>query len=621
MRRPHWLSENKRVRVYKRYLFVDTETEGQEIDEWRTKHVFKLACSIYVEIRRQEDILGQNYYTEEKIHLSPSEFFDYLEEKLWNNSPLVIVAHNWRFDFLVLNSYEELERRGFSCRNFVCESSVFYAVFEKGKKRVVFYDSTNIFRTSLKNVGEIIGQQKMVLPGADQGLEKLIEYCMNDVRILATAFLAYVRFLYENNLGDMKYTIASQAFTAFRHRFMQNAIHIHNSTRALALERLAYFGGRNECFFIGAVKERVYKLDVNSMFPWAMREYEYPYQFITYLRNIDTAYLRKLLSEYCVIAHVLLKTPERAFPKRLNGKLVFPVGYFDTFLCTPELVYGLDKGYIKKVYAAAVYRRARIFRDYVDFFYTKRLEYREKGNHAFAAISKLFMNSLYGKFGQRGEKWIEVGETADPTPVFEWYEIDAETGESRRMRAMFGKIYKHTKEDESYNSFPAIAAHVTSYARMRLWNLINVAGERNVFYCDTDSLFVNEEGYRRLRYAQEVDDKELGKLKLEGTYGFAVIRGCKDYVLEGDEERIKGIRKNAERIDDNTFLQEQFRNPVFCIRNGVFDGVLVDKLVKTLKRKYDKGIVTSSGYVFPFRLSLPPLSLLVFFLRNLFLSR
>jgi hypothetical protein len=621
MRIPHWLKENKRDRVYKRYLFVDTETEGQPVDDIRTRHVFKIACTIYVEFRTQDDILMERYSEEEKVFFSSSELFDYLESKIRSASTLVVVAHNWRFDFVALNAYDELIRRGFECRNFICESAVFYASFTRGTRRVIFLDSTNIFKVPLAELGKVIGIEKMGMPKPEEGIEKLIDYCMNDVRILAKAFLLYVRFLRENNLGDMKLTIAAQSFAAFRHRFMGNAIYIHNSERALNLEREAYFGGRNECFHIGRIDNPTYKLDVNSMYPYVMKTYEYPYKFVAYLQNIDVEYLRKLTSEYCVIAHVLLNTPENAFPKRLNGKLIFPVGRFDTFLCTPELVYAIEKGCVRKVYSAAVYRKARIFHEYVEFFYRKRMEYKEQGNTAFAAIAKLFLNSLYGKFGQRGERWVEVGEDKSGTAFAEWYEIDIHTGEKRRMRSLFGKVYVHVRESESFNSFPAIAAHVTSYARMRLWEIMKKAGVENVFYCDTDSVFVDEEGYRNLCRYQEIDDKELGKLKLEGAYRWMVLRGCKDYVLEGDEEKIKGIRKNAEKISENTYIQEQFRNPIQCYKIGFFDTPIVEKTMKVLRRKYEKGVVTSSGAVVPFRLTLLPLSFLTEFLRWLSLSR
>jgi len=621
MRIPHWLKENKRDRVYKRYLFVDTETEGYQVDDVITKHVFKIACSLYIEFRTQDDILRDIYSEEEKVFFSSSEFFNYLDSKLRCGSTLVVVAHNWRFDFVALNAYDELIRRGFECRHFICESTVFYASFVRGTHRVIFLDSTNIFKVPLAELGKVVNIHKMSIPEPEEGVEKLIEYCRNDVRILARAFMLYVRFLRENNLGDMKLTIAAQSFAAFRHRFMGNAIYIHNSDMALNLEREAYFGGRNECFHIGRIDKTVYKLDVNSMYPYVMKTYEYPYKFVAFLKDIDVGYLRKLLGEYCVIAHVLLSSPENAFPKRLNGKLIFPVGTFDTFLCTPELIYAIERNYVKKVYSAAVYKKARIFREYVEFFYRKRMEYKEQGNSAFAAIAKLFLNSLYGKFGQRGERWVEVGEDKSGTAFSEWYEIDTVTGEKRRMRSMFGKVYKHVKESESFNSFPAIAAHVTSYARMRLWEIIIKAGVKNVYYCDTDSVFVNEEGYRNLCRYQEVDDKELGKLKLEGAYRWMILRGCKDYALEGDEEKIKGVRKNAEKISENTYVQEQFRNPIQCYKAGFFDSPIVEKRTKVLQRKYDKGVVTSFGVVVPFRLSPPPLRFLCALLRLLSLSR
>jgi len=50
---------------------------------------------------------------------------------------------------------------------------------------------------------------------------------------------------------------------------------------------------------------------------------------------------------------------------------------------------------------------------------------------------------------------------------------------------------------------------------MLLWKYIQIAGESNHYYNDTDSLYVNAKGLENLRKAGALHDTQLGKLALE----------------------------------------------------------------------------------------------------------
>ncbi len=99
-------------------------------------------------------------------------------------------------------------------------------------------------------------------------------------------------------------------------------------------------------------------------------------------------------------------------------------------------------------------------------------------------------------------------------------------------------MYKinHT-EKNSYDSFVGIASFITSYARMKLIGLIKQAGRENCYYMDTDSLFVNEDGLRRLM--PEIDPYELGKLKVEEFSDKSAFWAPKFYLFN-DNLKCKG---------------------------------------------------------------------------------
>jgi len=308
--------------------------------------------------------------------------------------------------------------------------------------------------------------------------------------------------------------------------------------------------------------------------------------------------LMRAMKRFFLIAHLRVRVRKPCVGLKTE-RLIFPVGEFDCFLTSPEIELVLKEGEIVKVYKYAIYEQHPIFKDYVDFFYSLKEKYAKEGNIVFKEIAKLFLNSLYGKFGQRTRSFYRIGKCN----YEDGYEVvfDAETGERTTYRYLNGEIWVENKEYiEAYDAVVAIASAVTAYARCYLWKLIEKAGIENVFYTDTDSLIVNEQGYERLR--DMLDNYKLGYLKCEGVSEDVEIRNAKDYTF-GEEVKRKGVKKNAVEIKPNTFKQLEFERLRTAWRKGRVNEVIVKEVIKELKTEYKKGIVTESGRVIPFELS------------------
>ncbi|GAJ21876.1 unnamed protein product, partial [marine sediment metagenome] len=134
---------------------------------------------------------------------------------------------------------------------------------------------------------------------------------------------------------------------------------------------------------------------------------------------------------------------------------------------------------------------------YVDKFYQLRQRFKSGGRSDYDEICKLLLNSLYGKFGQKAEVWEKIGEASGEPDRIETCYLSGRNSPSS-IRYLLGEIFECVGIEESFNSFPAIASHVTAYGRMYLYELMKQAGRENVFYCDTDSLIVNEAGRSKL---------------------------------------------------------------------------------------------------------------------------
>jgi len=379
---------------------------------------------------------------------------------------------------------------------------------------------------------------------------------------------------------------------------MDHKILIDANPRALALARDSYHGGRTEAFRIGRVKGPIYVLDVNSMYPYVMRERDYPTVLKAHLINPTASEMARWLDSKCVVARCLVKTRVPAYAVVSKGKLVFPVGQFHAVLTTPHLFRAIQSGDLVSVSEAAVYDKAPVFTRFVDELYSLRLAAGKKDNAVESYLLKILMNSLYGKFGQKGGVWTKVGDTEDWS-VKTWIDYDLEEGTQVRMRQLAGIVQQRQTDGESWSSHPAIAAHVTAYARAYLWSIIDRAGRENVVYCDTDSVWVNRKGYLRLR--ARVHKSDIGALKLEHVYPWIVVHGAKDYETP-DAWKCKGVSHKAKWVGERTVVQEQWSSLVGLIGAGSLSAPRTRLVRKTLERVYDKGRVLPSGHVLPLTL-------------------
>jgi len=605
MRKPHVLKGIARnttpeyIIYYDTESYVETEISPEEIDralngEKVTKpHKLYLIVACFKRKREQWKV-----YTEEN-GLNHSFWGDVVNFGGKRKKTVWVIAHNARYDTIVSDGVRELVKRGYKVYAFSDDNPFFIKLEnEQTGKKLILMSSTNIFKNSLRELGEIFGIKKGEIDYAGEELEKAVEYCRTDVEILKEAMEKYIQFIKDENLGNFSITVAGQAFNAYRYRFMTHDIYIHSNGRAITLEREAYAGGRTEAFKVGEIRKKVYCYDVNSMYPYIMKKFLFPTRLLTVKKKLTFDEARDLIEKgYLIISRCKIRTEKPVFFKKA-GKLIFPVGTFTTTLSTPELIYGIEHRLITEIGESAIYEAGPIFRGYVDYFYNKRLEAKANKDKVRDLLFKLFLNSLYGKFGQKSYDW-EIIEECDPAEIGEERILDMDTGKRYTVKKFGGHIFKRNDDEfaESFNSFPAIAAHVTAYARMTLWNYMEIAGQENVYYCDTDSLFVNEEGRKRLESSGVVDGKKLGALKLEKEADLLVIHGVKDYVF-GDKVKMKGINKGAVKIDDNHYAVVIWRGLSKYIKNGFTTGYENEVMIKELRREYDKGYI-SNGKVYP----------------------
>lgn len=597
MRRATWLRGNKTTEQPHLAIWVDTETRPRQIDPHTQTHHLWFG---WAAVQRTSP---NNPWTEPEWFRfeTPTAFWTWVESHLRPKTRCIIFAHNLGFDAPVLGAFTLLPERGWVLKRAVIESPPVICSWRRADRTITLLDTLNWWRVPLKALGDSVGVAKQTMPNLDGSPESWDAYCRADVEVIRQAVHTWWTFLKRLDLGGFAHTLAGQSFRAYRHRFMDHPILLDDNSLALDISREAYFGGRVECYRLGRIEGPVHHYDVNSMYPYVMHANEFPSVLRLTAARGTLPELERWVRDYAVVAEVLVDTPIPRYAYRLRHRLVFPVGTFPAVLTTPDLIFALSHGHIREVRRVAVYDRAPLFTRFVETLFAERRAAQSNGHSVQAWLLKILLNSLYGKFGQSGQVWQKIGTTPDPG-VRQWLEYDPASGERVTKRQVAHQVQERRHDPEAPLSHPAIAAHVTAYARAHLWALQVAAGRDRVLYCDTDSLFLTGEPLTTAVMGSLGGG--LGGLKHEGSYPWLILRGAKDYETPSAKV-VKGVRSRATWIGPNTVEQEAWSTLRGMVSRGSLDAPRTVIVRKVLSRAYEKGEVAPDGRVLPWHLSAP----------------
>lgn len=592
-RKDGYINGTSKTGIPHNLLFFDTETTPEVHDNNIEYHNLRLGVCTHITLDKHANIMSKQVYVFRSIPEFIRLFTSFLDKK----HKLHCFALNVGFDIRVLNLPHVLFYQAFHSTPPIINDRVFIWEVSSMYGKAVFLDVANYGAMSVYQLGKDLNLPKLEVAFDTPDEGELITYCTRDVEITERFILQFITFVHSNNLGEFKDTLASQSLTSWRHSFMQQGINLHNIPAYLNLERDSYHGGRVECFYIGEKHGEVfYNLDINSMYPYVMKSHKLPYNLSGFKVKPTIKEATLLAKEYYLIAQVSLKTDEPVYPVVRNNRLIFPVGNLIATLHDTELRYAIDHNHVENIQYLICYDSDIVFSNYVDFFYQTRQKAKQDGNKSWDYICKIFLNSLYGKFGQTNVE-REVLDQKKGEFISRMTVIAPKQGLSGAEINWFGTVYREIKSGEATYSFPAIAGAITANARMLLWSYIRQAGLSNVFYCDTDSLIVNELGYKNL--SNRLDNGKLGYLKLQSTAPQFTIRGAKDYDF-ATESKTKGKSKSAKELTYDSWEQAQFQGFLAWLNAGGNAPPEVKTIIKHRSNLYSKGNVNPvTGNVSP----------------------
>lgn len=438
----------------------------------------------------------------------------------------LVYFHNLKFDgsfmisHLLENGYEYHEtisshsKRGFS--TLIGDMGEFYQmkINFKSNCQVTFYDSLKLIPMSVKEIAKAfkLPYEKGKIDYSNYIInDKTLDYVFRDVKIVAMA-LKFFR-----DKGYRRMTIGSNSYHSFQDSYPQfKAIFPRLEKAFIDRWRKAYRGGRSQVnpLYAGKILHNVRRYDINSMYPSIMSN-----MYLPYGNPIACSVPGKYRFElYKVNIHFALKKGHLPCILR-TGSLFSKAG--DTYYTNSEGIIEMDISsldmellkrhydiyYLKYVEIVGFKTVKGIFSEWVKKMY----ELKSSSEGGLRLVYKLLLNSLYGKFGSKTSGHNKI-------PYI---------GEDGSM------CFRMSDEKEMGLYYLPVAIAITSWAHVLIDNAIVKTGIDNFVYCDTDSVHT-----LGILPEDMVDNKELGKFKLEGIEKIAKYVRQKTYIYYDDEWNI-----------------------------------------------------------------------------------
>lgn len=334
-------------------------------------------------------------------------------------------------------------------------------------------------------------------------------------------------------------------------------IHIPNKNEDSFIRR-AYYGGHTDTY--KPYGEDLYYYDVNSLYPFVMKEYPMPGGVPVWHGNLEGKDLDSILGfiEAYVVCPKTINKPFLPYRDK-NNTLIFPTGEFVGVYYSEELKYARGLGYTVLPISGYLFERMESpFRDFVSSLFESRLEARMSGNDAMAYVYKILMNSLYGRFGINPKSTTtEVCDEARYKHLIRHSELIF--GDMLSENNYIVAYHSNTGTDLDYwnppkNSAVQLAAAITASARIYMYPYIS---REDCYYTDTDSVVLSQPLPKEV-----ISSSVLGKFKLEDRIMKGYFLAPKSYfyiTIDGKKVlKYKGLAKNLVYPE---WFESQYEDP------------------------------------------------------------
>lgn len=470
-------------------------------------------------------------------------------------------------------------------------------------------DKMTLAGNCMKEYKRILEEIPIVINGYKYTFNQLYMQTESDKRNKLSTFLQdgriNERYKYTwNNICDIYqsgYTGGiTQVNKLYQGKFIINRNYINSNNVIKELKK-------KEIPYIKTDKEEVI-IDVNSLYPSIMYTAKIPYGAPKIYGLPSESFIKKHLKDkviFCKIVSVSGELKENKLPiipkhrnlKQSNSELyhtiinnkTFFVNY-EEFLLWKEHYNIYDDYFIEECLIFDSVKNI-LFKDYINKFYELKRTSRANGDKVYEQISKLFLNSLYGKFGTNptrkhiksyhdGKDWLTI--------VNEQYYYKDDNGK---------EFYENIERNGDF-IYPFLASAITSYARIFLVSCIDKIPYDKFIYCDTDSIhFIDNDIYGLADFERDslISKDEMLKYSIEDTSLCSIYLAPKKYAyIDGKgklEVKCAGLPNEVK--DNISNISEFYYGYTTCDKNSkkrVKGGIDLLPTLYQIKSPIDKSI-------------------------------
>lgn len=480
------------------------------------------------------------------------EFMKWCRDSKENHT---IFFHNLKFDgqfimhWLFHNGYthttDPYEKDTNTFNTLISDKGLYYQIevifYKKGKNisKVVFQDSLKLIPLSVDSIAksfkmdinklEIDYSSHNDLPIGSPLTKEEEEYIKHDVQIVARA----IEYFYSQGLTKM--TIGSCALEEYKKLIKKRNFKRYYPTPKYHDDvKQSYRGGFTYLNpkFAGKVVNNGVVLDVNSLYPSVMYYETLPFGTPIYFEGeykYDEIY--PLYTQMFRCQFELKKGKIPTIQDKFSGmfkqnEYLTSSGDEVVTLCLNSVDLKLffehyDVYNIEYMSGWKFKSTKGLFTDYIDKWSNNKIQAKKDGNHGLYLISKLFLNSLYGKFGTDTKVKSKIPYLAEDDIIH----------------------FKDSEVEYKDGIYVAMASFITSYARLKtitsaqkvMDNYNEGKSKIQFVYADTDSLHCVSPDFE-LPEGLEIDDTKLGAWKFESKFNKAKFLRQKCYIENSTED-------------------------------------------------------------------------------------
>ena len=479
-------------------------------------------------------------------------FFNFCQE----NKNYDLYFHNLKFDgefilfWLLKNGFKHIkdkrDREDKTFTTLISSDGKFYSIeifFTVGNKKVNsvrIYDSLKILNMSVLEVAKAFGLGELAEKIKEEKIDydkfrevghqiddEELTYLRNDVEVMAKA----LDVMFNENLTKM--TQGSNALADYKKILREDNFKYYFPILPYEIDkelRKSYRGGF--CYVNPVNQDKIINdlmvLDVNSLYPSVMYYELLPVGNPVYYEGKYKEDKYHPLYIQCFSCSFELKKgklptllAKQAYKNR-NEYITSSNGEVETLVMTNvdlELFfkhYDIDENDLEWHNGYKFQGKLHLFDKYIEKWSQRKIESKKAGNKGMYLISKLMLNSLYGKFGLNPN-------VASKTPYLTEDDIVK---------------YATGEKEERDSIFIPMASFITSYARRKTITTSQIIKEYSVehfgedyyIYSDTDSIHCKAIDLEVLKKVVDIDPYKLGAWDLEKTPKFGKYIRQKSYI-------------------------------------------------------------------------------------------